>query len=94
MMRIHKPGQASSGRSRPSQIGRMSSACASLWAGSAGLLDGRVLGDSFGAKRRAADLPGVIAQRHGGALDYTGQFVRGEPLAEMGHKVLIRYRFG
>ena len=77
-----------------SQIGRMSTACACLWAGLAGLLDGWVLGDSFGAKRRAADLPGVIAQQRGGPLDHAGQFVQGEPLAEMGNQMLISYRFG
>ena len=65
-----------------------------LWAGLAGLLDGWVLGESFGAKRRAADLPGVVAQRRGGALDHAGQFVRGEPLAQMSHQMLIWYRFG
>lgn len=77
-----------------SQIGRVSSACACLRAGLAGLLDGWVLGDSFGAKRRTADLPSVIAQRRGGALDHTRQFVLSEPLAQMGYQMLIRYRFG
>jgi len=67
---------------------------ACLWAGLAGLLDGWVLGDSLGAKRRAADLPGVIAQRRGGALDDAGQLVRGEPLAQVGDQMLVRYRFG
>jgi hypothetical protein len=38
----------------------------------AGLLDGWVPGESFGLKRRAADLPGVVAQRRGGALDGAG----------------------
>ena len=74
----------------------MSAACAGLicGAGLAGLLDGWMLGDSFSAKRRAADLPGVIAQRRGGTLDHAGQFMRGEPLTQVGHQVLIRYRFG
>jgi hypothetical protein len=65
-----------------------------LRVGLAGWLDGWGLGESFGAKRRAADFPGVVAQRGGGALDRAGQFVRGEPLAQVGHQVLIRHRFG
>ena len=65
-----------------------------LRVGSAGWLDGWGLGESFGPQRRAADLPGVVAQRRGGALDRAGQFVRGEPLAQMGHQMLIRCRFG
>ena len=65
-----------------------------LRVGLAGWLDGWGVGESFGAERRAADLPGVVAQRGGGALDRAGQFVRGEPLAQVGHQVLIRYRLG
>ena len=65
-----------------------------LRVGLAGLLDGWVPGESFGPKRRAADFPGVVAQRGGGALDRAGQFVRGEPLAQVGHQVLVRCRLG
>ncbi len=62
--------------------------------GLAGWLDGWGLGESFGAERGAADLPGVIAQRRGGALDRAGKFVRGEPLAQVGHQMLVKYRCG
>ncbi len=62
--------------------------------GLAGWLDGRGLDESFGSERRASDLPGVIAQRRGGALDRTGKFVRGEPLAQVGHQMLVKYRCG
>ena len=65
-----------------------------LQVGLACWLDGWGVGESFGAERRAADLPGVVAQRRGGALDRAGKFVRGEPLAQVGHQMLIRYRFG
>ena len=47
----------------------------------AGQLGGWVPDDPLGPERRAADLAGVIAQRSGGALDRTGQLVRGQPLA-------------
>ena len=43
-----------------------------LQPGLAGSLDGWVPGESFGAERRAADFPGVVAQRSGGALDRAG----------------------
>ena len=46
-------------------------------AGLAGLLGGWVPGDPFGPQRRAADLPGLIAQRRSGALDHARQLVRG-----------------
>ena len=65
-----------------------------LRVGLAGWLDGWGLGESFGPQRRAADLPGVIAQRRGGPLDRAGQFVRGQPLAQMSQQMLVRCRFG
>ena len=56
--------------------------------------DGPLPGEPFGPQRRAAHLPGVVAQRGARALDHAGQLVRRQPLAQVSHQVLVGGRPG